>query len=41
MAVVARAAATNVQGAVIPNAGHWVMEENPTATVAVVSNFLH
>ena len=40
MAVVARAAATNVQGAVIPNAGHWVMEENPTATVAVVSNFL-
>jgi pimeloyl-ACP methyl ester carboxylesterase len=40
MAVVARAAATNVQGAVIPKSGHWVMEENPTATVAAVSDFL-
>lgn len=40
MAVVAKAAFSNVQGAVIPNAGHWVMEENPKATVAAVSEFL-
>src|ERR1700726_4148652 len=33
MAVVARAAATNVQGAVIPKSGHWVMEENPADTI--------
>jgi len=40
MAVVAEAAATNVQGVVISHAGHWVMEENPTDTVAAVSKFL-
>ena len=40
MAVVARAAASNVQGVVIPNAGHWVMEENPAATVEAVASFL-
>jgi pimeloyl-ACP methyl ester carboxylesterase len=40
MAVVARAAATNVTGVVIAHSGHWVMEENPTDTVAVVTNFL-
>ena len=38
---VARAAATNVQGVVILHAGHWVMEENPTDTVAAVTGFLH
>jgi pimeloyl-ACP methyl ester carboxylesterase len=40
MATVAKAAATNVQGVVIPHAGHWVMEENPIATVAAVTDFL-
>ena len=30
MAVVMRAAATNVQEAVIPHSGHWLMEENPS-----------
>jgi pimeloyl-ACP methyl ester carboxylesterase len=40
MAVVMRAAATNVQAAVIPRAGHWLMEENPTDTVAAVVDFL-
>jgi pimeloyl-ACP methyl ester carboxylesterase len=40
MATVARAAATNVQGAVIPGSGHWLMEEQPQATVAVIVNFL-
>lgn len=40
MAVVAKAAGTNVQGVVIHNVGHWVMEENPTDTVAAVLDFL-
>jgi pimeloyl-ACP methyl ester carboxylesterase len=40
MAVVMRAAASNVTEGIIPNSGHWIMEENPTATVAVVSEFL-
>ena len=40
METVARAAASNVQGAVIPGAGHWLMEEQPKATVAVIADFL-
>src|SRR3984957_13367733 len=40
MAVVAKAAFSNVQGVVIAHAGHWVMEENPTDTVAAVVGFL-
>jgi len=40
MATVAGFAASNVQGAVIPNAGHWLMEEQPAATVKVVRAFL-
>lgn len=40
MAVVARAAATNVTGLVIPDAGHWLMEEQPKATIAAVRDFL-
>lgn len=40
MAVVARAAFSNVQGVVIPDAGHWLMEENPDATVAAVQEFM-
>jgi pimeloyl-ACP methyl ester carboxylesterase len=40
MAVVMRAAATNVQEAIVPNSGHWVMEENPAATIALVTAFL-
>ncbi|WP_305825570.1 alpha/beta fold hydrolase [Massilia brevitalea] len=40
MAEVMRNAATNVTGAVVPNAGHWLMEENPDATVKLVSGFL-
>jgi pimeloyl-ACP methyl ester carboxylesterase len=41
MATVMRAAATNVQPAVVPNSGHWVMEENPAATIKLVEDFLH
>ena len=40
MAVVMRAAATNVQEVVIPQSGHWLMEENPTATVSAIVEFL-
>ena len=40
MATVMRAAASNVQEAVVPHAGHWLMEENPDATIKVVTEFL-
>ena len=40
MAVVMRAAATDVTEAVVPDSGHWLMEEQPAATVAVVRKFL-
>lgn len=40
MAVVMRATATNVTGLVIPDAGHWLMEEQPKATIAAVRTFL-
>ena len=40
MAEVMRAAATNVQGGVVPDSGHWIMDENPKATVALVRAFL-
>jgi len=40
MATVMRAAATDVRELVIPNSGHWLMEEQPAATVAAVRAFL-
>jgi len=40
MAVVMRAVATNVQEVVIADSGHWLMEEQPAATVSVVRAFL-
>jgi pimeloyl-ACP methyl ester carboxylesterase len=40
MATVMRAAATNVAESVVPNSGHWVMEENPDATIKMVMEFL-
>jgi pimeloyl-ACP methyl ester carboxylesterase len=40
MAVVMRAAATDVQGLVIAGSGHWLMEEQPAATVAAIRAFL-
>jgi pimeloyl-ACP methyl ester carboxylesterase len=40
MAVVMRAAATDVRELVIPNSGHWLMEEQPAATIAAVRAFL-
>ena len=40
MAAVMTFAGENVQGAVVPGSGHWIMEENPAATVALVRSFL-
>ncbi|MDI4659063.1 alpha/beta fold hydrolase [Xanthobacter autotrophicus] len=40
MAEVMKFAATDVKGAVVPGSGHWIMEENPAATVALVKAFL-
>jgi pimeloyl-ACP methyl ester carboxylesterase len=40
LADIARAAFTNVQGQVIPDAGHWIMEEQPRAVIAAVRPFL-
>ncbi|EJL20248.1 alpha/beta fold hydrolase [Novosphingobium sp. AP12] len=40
MATVMRFAATDVTEATIPNAGHWLMEEQPKATIAAVRGFL-
>lgn len=40
MAAVMRFAAEDVSGGVIPESGHWIMEENPAATVKAVTDFL-
>lgn len=40
MAAAMRAAATDVTEGVIPDSGHWIMEENPAATIAMVRAFL-
>ena len=39
-AVVMRNAATDVTELVVPNAGHWLMEEAPSATITAVRAFL-
>jgi len=40
MAAVMRSGATNVTEGVVPASGHWIMEENPDATVKLVRGFL-
>nr|WP_246800743.1 alpha/beta hydrolase [Mesorhizobium amorphae] len=40
MATVMRFAASDVTEGVVPDSGHWIMEENPQATVAMVRDFL-
>ena len=40
MAHVMQFAANNVREGVIPDSGHWIMEENPAATIAMVRGFL-
>ena len=39
-AFIMRFAADDVTGVVIPDSGHWLMEEQPAATVAAVRSFL-
>ena len=40
MADVLRFVASNVAGHVVANSGHWLMEEQPAATVAAIVGFL-
>jgi pimeloyl-ACP methyl ester carboxylesterase len=40
MAVVMRNAGTDVTEGVVPDSGHWIMEENPEATTKLVASFL-
>jgi pimeloyl-ACP methyl ester carboxylesterase len=32
--------ASNVTGGIVPNSGHWIMEENPRVTIKLVTDFL-
>jgi pimeloyl-ACP methyl ester carboxylesterase len=40
MTTVMRAGADNVTEGIIPDSGHWIMEENPGATIRLVRDFL-
>jgi len=40
MAVNMRNVAADVTGAIVPDAGHWIMEENPAPAVALIRDFL-
>lgn len=40
MATVMRAGADDVTEGIVPNSGHWIMEENPAATGQLVKSFL-
>jgi pimeloyl-ACP methyl ester carboxylesterase len=40
MADIARFAASTVRASVIPDSGHWIMEENPAATIVMVREFV-
>jgi len=35
-----RLVASNVTGGTVPNSGHWIMEQNPQATIKLVTDFL-
>lgn len=35
-----RLVATDVTGGIVPDSGHWIMEENPDATVKLITGFL-
>jgi pimeloyl-ACP methyl ester carboxylesterase len=39
-AAIMREVGTNVEGGIITNSGHWIMEEQPDATVKAVREFL-
>jgi pimeloyl-ACP methyl ester carboxylesterase len=40
MAVAMRHVATNVTEAVVPDSGHWIMEENPQFAIGLIRDFL-
>jgi pimeloyl-ACP methyl ester carboxylesterase len=40
MATIMRFAAENVKEGIVPDSGHWIMEENPQATITMVRAFL-
>jgi len=40
MATVMRAAGDDVTEGIVPDSGHWIMEENPQATIGLVRSFL-
>jgi pimeloyl-ACP methyl ester carboxylesterase len=40
VAIIMHNAATNVKEAVVPGAGHWLMEESPGATIKLIDDFL-
>lgn len=40
MATVMRFAAEDVRERIVPDSGHWIMEENPAATIKLVRDFL-
>lgn len=40
MADVMRFAASDVQGAIVPDSGHWIMQKNPAATITILRGFL-
>jgi len=40
MAVVMRAAGDDVTEGIVPDSGHWIMEENPRVTIKLVRDFL-
>ena len=40
MAQIMSFVATNVTGGIVSNSGHWIMEENPQATIKLVMDFL-
>jgi pimeloyl-ACP methyl ester carboxylesterase len=39
-AEILRFVASNVTGGIVPDSGHWIMEENPQATIKLVTEFL-
>ena len=39
-AIIMRHVATNVQEAVVKGSGHWLMEERPAETVALIRSFI-
>jgi pimeloyl-ACP methyl ester carboxylesterase len=41
MSTVMHFAAADVREAIVPDSGHWIMEENPSATTKLVSDFLN